>query len=496
MAYFEAVVGDVGPASSLERRRAYLTRGPGMVRSSRASASVPPLPRLQRLLLERQGRQGDAAAAIETVPFDARDLGAWVAKLQPGPAPAERRPWPVDERSPAPLALQPRPAPGRWAASPSAPVTGTVAAARGCSPTARRSWPSCWSWRSSGGSRSGRETPLDDLVVEDGRRRRVVVRRHGRDVRVRGAPRACCSAPAASPTTPRCARSTAATSRTTAKWSIANPGDTGEVHRTGDAAAAPRPTSWTRRGGCQSPRAGRFGSHARPGPPAAAHDLRRRRRAALRQRVELLHGGRQGACTPAADVADAVPCWLVFDDRVPQALRPSSRSPPGDSAEGVDESGQPEAGRHARGPGRVCGIDAGRPAPRPSNASTSTPAGARTPTSAGASPLQPLALGDPNHKVEPLPRPDRRAAVLRGRDLCPATSAPAAACSPTSTHGCRAEDGAPIPGLYATGNSTATVMGRHYLGAGRQHRQRRWCSAFVAARDAAERAAGAADVMG
>jgi 3-oxosteroid 1-dehydrogenase len=27
-------------------------------------------------------------------------------------------------------------------------------------------------------------------------------------------------------------------------------------------------------------------------------------------------------------------------------------------------------------------------------------------------------------------------------------------------------DDQPIPGLYATGNSTATVMGRHYLGPG------------------------------
>jgi 3-oxosteroid 1-dehydrogenase len=28
------------------------------------------------------------------------------------------------------------------------------------------------------------------------------------------------------------------------------------------------------------------------------------------------------------------------------------------------------------------------------------------------------------------------------------------------------QDDRPIPGLYATGNGTATVMGRHYLGPG------------------------------
>ena len=39
MAHFEAVVGDVGPCSSFERRHAFLTAGPEMTRSSRGSAS-------------------------------------------------------------------------------------------------------------------------------------------------------------------------------------------------------------------------------------------------------------------------------------------------------------------------------------------------------------------------------------------------------------------------------------------------------------------------
>ena len=37
----------------------------------------------------------------------------------------------------------------------------------------------------------------------------------------------------------------------------------------------------------------------------------------------------------------------------------------------------------------------------------------------------------------------------------------------TDTHACvLREDGTPIPGLYATGNTTASVMGRVYPGAG------------------------------
>ena len=85
MAHFEAVVGDVGPASSYERRHAFLTAGPEMIdvpRARRASASstapatatTTPTPRAA----------ATSAAAIEPVPFDGHRLGDWSGKLQPG----------------------------------------------------------------------------------------------------------------------------------------------------------------------------------------------------------------------------------------------------------------------------------------------------------------------------------------------------------------------------------------------------------------------------
>jgi 3-oxosteroid 1-dehydrogenase len=49
------------------------------------------------------------------------------------------------------------------------------------------------------------------------------------------------------------------------------------------------------------------------------------------------------------------------------------------------------------------------------------------------------------------------------------------------------EDGSTFPGLYATGNTTATVMGRHYLGAGASIGSS-MVFACIAARDAAARA--------
>ena len=54
MAHFEAVVGDVGPCSSFERRHAFLTAGPEMITFlQRLGVRLRHLPRLQRLLLER-----------------------------------------------------------------------------------------------------------------------------------------------------------------------------------------------------------------------------------------------------------------------------------------------------------------------------------------------------------------------------------------------------------------------------------------------------------
>src|SRR6516165_2849780 len=84
MVHFEAVVGDVGPASTFERRHAFLTAGPVMV-----------------AFLQRQGLRfsycrgysdyyssakggHELGRGIEPVPFDGRALGPWLEKLQPG----------------------------------------------------------------------------------------------------------------------------------------------------------------------------------------------------------------------------------------------------------------------------------------------------------------------------------------------------------------------------------------------------------------------------
>ena len=84
MAHFEAVVGDVGPCSSFERRHAFLTAGPEMVTflQDRGVRFVY-CPGYSDYYSNAKGGH-DNGRGIEPVPFDGRVLGEWLPKLQPG----------------------------------------------------------------------------------------------------------------------------------------------------------------------------------------------------------------------------------------------------------------------------------------------------------------------------------------------------------------------------------------------------------------------------
>src|SRR3954469_12268963 len=84
MAHFEAVVGDVGPASSYERRHAFLTAGKEML-AFLAQQGVG--------FVYCRGYSGyysdakggiDEGRAVEPVPFNGNQLGDWGKKVQPG----------------------------------------------------------------------------------------------------------------------------------------------------------------------------------------------------------------------------------------------------------------------------------------------------------------------------------------------------------------------------------------------------------------------------
>src|SRR5215218_4066500 len=84
MAHFEAVVGDVGPASTFERRHAFLTAGPEMI-SFLQGLGVGFVHCLGYSDYYSSAEGGlDEGRAVEPTPFDGRVLGPWLEKLQPG----------------------------------------------------------------------------------------------------------------------------------------------------------------------------------------------------------------------------------------------------------------------------------------------------------------------------------------------------------------------------------------------------------------------------
>src|SRR5665213_1247248 len=84
MAYFEDVVGDVGPASSYERREAYINRGPEMVSFLQGLGLT--FRRCEGYSDYYPDAKGGKARgrSIEGMVFDGRRLGPWFDKLQQG----------------------------------------------------------------------------------------------------------------------------------------------------------------------------------------------------------------------------------------------------------------------------------------------------------------------------------------------------------------------------------------------------------------------------
>ena len=371
------------PASSFERRHAFLTAGPEMVTFlQRRGVALRPLPRLQRLLLEREGRPRrrarDRAGAVGR--SSARRL-ARQAAAGPGAEPRARG---DDERSPVAVALQPQ-HPQR---SPSSarvairtvrrprPTSGAaderrVAHRADARDRARPRHPGVDRGAARGPDRRGRP----------GRRRAHRARRSAR-VDPGPAGRAA-RRRRLRPQPGRCAREYGGDQPNEAKWSIANPGDTGEALQTAmRLGAQDRPDG---RGlvAAVAPHGQVRPVDARPGPPAAPHDLRRRRRAAVRERVELVHGGRQGDVRPRQDEPRR-PVLADLRRPLPQAVRaPALAAPVASRASCSRAAGSSRRGRSTTSPG--CAASTPAAWPRRSSTSTSTPPRASTPTTAGAS---------------------------------------------------------------------------------------------------------------
>jgi len=460
MAHFEAVVGDVGPASSFERRHAFLTAGPEMV-SFLQDLGVGFVHCLGYSDYYSNAKGGvDEGRAIEPVPWDGRVLGAWLEKLQPGLAQSlglavmtnEARSLSHYNRSIGAFAVSARVAIRTFAAR----VRGQALLTNGASLIGQM-----LALALAQGIPVWTEAPLEDLIVENGRVVGVRATRDGAPVLIR-ARRGVLLAAGGFAHNPEMRGEYGGNQPNRAKWSIANPGDTGEALQTAmrlGAQTALMDEAWW----LPAPRTGKFGQstldQARQRPRTIYVDNAGHR--FVNESNSYMEVGK--AMYARDQTSRAVPCWLIFDDRYRKRYA-HLRSSPGRFPRKLLESGRLKQAWTLEDLARMCGIDGAGLAETVERFNVNAVQGIDPDYGRGDSAYN-RALGDPNHNVHPclgpIDEPPYYAVEVVPGDI--------GTCGGlvTDEHA-RVLDqrDEPIAGLYATGNNTATVMGRHYLGPG------------------------------
>jgi 3-oxosteroid 1-dehydrogenase len=461
MAHFEAVVGDVGPVSSFERRHAFLTAGPEMVSFlQERGVRFVYCPGYSDYYSSAKGGH-DNGRGIEPVPFDGRVLGEWLEKLQPGLAKSlglavmtnEARSLSNYNRSLRAFALSARVVLRTYAAR----LRGRELLTNGASLIAQmlriaiaREIP-IWT-----------EAPLEDLVAEHGRVLGVRTVRAGQPVLVR-ARLGVLLASGGFAHNAEMRERYGGDQPNRARWSIANPGDTGEAlqaaMRIGAKTALMDEAWWL-----PSPRTGRFGQstldQARQRPRTIYVDAAGQR--FVNESNSYMEVGK--AMYARDKTSRAVPCWLIFDDRYRKRYAHSRSTPPGRIPRQLLESGLLKQAWTLDDLAHMCGIDTAGLSETVDRFNQNAAQGIDPDFGRGESAYN-RALGDPNHRVHPclgpIDEPPYYAAQVVPGDI--------GTCGGlvTNEHAQVVDnDDRPIEGLYATGNGTATVMGRHYLGPG------------------------------
>ncbi len=460
MVHFEAVVGDVGAASSFARRDAFLTAGPEMITFLQERGVRFVYCRGYSDYYSSAKGGHDLGRGVEPVPFDARVLGEWHKRMQPGLAQSlglavmtnEARSLAHYNRSTRAFAISARVVLRTYAAR----LRGQVLLTNGASLIAQmleaaiaRGIP-LWT-----------EAPFEDLVVEDGRVLGVCTVRAGSAVRIR-ARRGVLLASGGFAHNPEMRQQYGGDQPNRAKWSIANPGDTGEVlqaaMRLGAKTDMMDEAWWL-----PSPRTGRFGQstldQARQRPRTIYVDAAGQR--FVNESNSYMEVGKEMYARDKT--SRAVPCWLVFDDRYRKRYA-HLRSRPGRFPRKLFESGMLKQAWTLDDLARTCGIDPAGLSETVERFNRNAAEGIDPDYGRGESAYN-RALGDPNRSVHPCLGPIDEPPYY-GVQVVPGDIGTCGGVVTDEHAQVLDQDDRPIPGLYATGNGTATVMGRHYLGPG------------------------------
>jgi 3-oxosteroid 1-dehydrogenase len=453
-AYFDAVIGEAGPGSTPARREAYIREGAEMVR-----------------YLERKGMKflhahwpdyydtapgGIAQGRSLCAPlFDINQLGPWADRLASHRVTAML---PISAEESGPFLRAHRSWRGRW-------LIAKVIARQAINTLFRKRV------RGAGNALQGRlfqialragveiwtETPVSDFLVEDGRVAGVIAQRNGAPVRVRAARGVLVNAGGFARNLEM--REAYQPKPTSTQWTQANPGDTGEVIqaalRTGAAVDLMDQAWWL---ACSfGPDGEMMGMHS-PNDVCKPHCIvvgPDGKRFANEANSYMEFG-------QAMYAAGAIPAWAIFDRRH-RARYFFGLLPPGLTPKHLLRKGYLKRADTLEGLAAICGVD---------------PTGLRTTVERfngfvrqgedkdfgrGASEYNRYS-GDPTAPHANLGSIEK--APFYAIALYPGDVGTSGGLVTDEHARVLRADGSAIPGLYATGNSTASVMGRRYLGAG------------------------------
>lgn len=467
LTYFDAVVGDVGPASSLDRRKAYVENAPKMLRFLES----------QGLRFLRQEAWSDyysdrpgastRGRSVEPVPYDTRRLGPWESKLRPGMTSAlgvltlsrEIAPLSYFNRTAGGLMTGARVL-GRTVAG---KVRGKQLVAMGTALVG-----SMLEQAVSQDVQIWLESPLADLVLQDGQVVGAVVRRAGRDERVQ-ARRGVLLAAGGFARSDHLRKRFGGNRAQSAAWTAANPGDTGEVLELAMAHGAAtdlldeaiwNPSTFMPDGTRPSYPGRTTGglSRARYRPGSIIVDAAGRRIG--NESMSYMELGQR--MFERNETVSALPSWLIFDDafrrrymfgrvpgRLPQAW--------------IDDGFVKRADSLAR-LAADCGVDPAGLDQTVQLINEAARTGEDTEYHRGARSYDRF-HGDPAVRPNPCLAPVRRAPFY-AIAMFPGDVGTFGGVLTDHRARVLTPDLKPIEGLYAAGNITAGVMGRHYLGSG------------------------------
>ena len=461
LAYFDDVVGDIGAASSPERREMFLTAGYEMIDFlTRKGVRLVRCPGYSDYYPNHKGGN-TAGRSVEGVPYDAAALGDWSDKVQTMDKNWNRgfvvktnelRSVQYFNRSPRAFAVAMKVFARTWAArlrrrkmlTNGASIIGQVLRVL----IDLRGEPPVWT-----------NTAMDDLIVEDGRVVGARVTRDGTSLHIQARKGVLLAAGGFSRNA-EMRRRYSGGQPNEAKWSLSNGGDTGEVLQTAMRLGAKTDMLdeawWLPSVFVAHPRARAIGQ-ARQRPGAIYVDGTGRR--FCNESNSYVEVGK------AMYANKAVPCWQIFDEgyvgRYVSSANPlQKRRLPQD----VIETGAIVRGNTLADLARQIDVPAEALERTVGRFNEYAAKGLDPDFGRGQSAYNDC-LGDPGYKPNAALGPIDRAPYYAAR-VFPADVGTCGGVITNEHAQVINEDDQVIDGLYATGNITATVMGRNYLGAG------------------------------